>query len=402
MEAFGEALIVEPYLPLSRSAHSSSRAAAREAQQQRILPACRRGQAARSPSRTPRPARATTCAGRHARARHDGDGYVLDGEKAASSCTRGAPTRWSCRRGPTAATPTPTASACSSSTRRARGRRSTAYRTLDELRAADVGFDGVRGRRDALVGAPGRALPLIEEVVDFATALVCAEAVGAIKFANDATLEYLKTRKQFGVPIGTFQALQHRMVDMLIELRAGALDGQPRVLQRRYRAMRPSASRAVSAAKIKIADACRHVSQESVQLHGGMGMTEELKVSHTFRRLTIDRAAVRRRRPPPRALRRAFDRERRMTRTASCSPAARGCGERAELPDRGSSAAAAGRRRGAGQEPLAVARPVHARPHERREELREAARARRGHGRARPSAKSSSRASSASTSATRC
>jgi alkylation response protein AidB-like acyl-CoA dehydrogenase len=162
----------------------------------------------------------------------------------------------------------------------------TALRMLDGTRAADVAFDDVRVPAQALIGAPDRALPLIEEVVDFATALVCAEAVGAIKSANDATLEYLKTRKQFGVAIGSFQALQHRMVDMAIEyeqaksialLACSAVDTEHDAAAR---------SRTVSAAKARIADACRKVSQESVQLHGGMGMSDEVKISHTFRRLT--------------------------------------------------------------------------------------------------------------------
>lgn len=162
----------------------------------------------------------------------------------------------------------------------------TALRMLDGTRAADVAFDQVRVPAQALIGEAGRALPLIEEVVDFATALVCAEAVGAIKSANDATLEYLKTRKQFGVAIGSFQALQHRMVDMVVEyeqaksialLACSAVDTEPDAAAR---------SRTVSAAKARIADACRKVSQESIQLHGGMGMGEEVKVSHTFRRLT--------------------------------------------------------------------------------------------------------------------
>ena len=87
------------------------------------------------------------------------------------------------------------------------------YVTLDEQRAGDVSFSKAPGE---LLGAEGGALPVIEEVMDFATALICAEAVGAMKFACDTTLEYLKTRKQFGVPIGTFQALQHRMVDMYV------------------------------------------------------------------------------------------------------------------------------------------------------------------------------------------
>jgi alkylation response protein AidB-like acyl-CoA dehydrogenase len=161
----------------------------------------------------------------------------------------------------------------------------TEYRTLDNLRVADVKLAGVRVGREALLGGEGRGFALAEEVLDYATALVCAEAVGALKYAHDATLDYLKTRRQFGVPIGSFQALQHRMVDILISyeqarsiacLACVKVDSADAAERRR----------AVSAAKIKIADACRHVSQEAVQLHGGMGMTEELKISHTFRRLT--------------------------------------------------------------------------------------------------------------------
>jgi alkylation response protein AidB-like acyl-CoA dehydrogenase len=160
------------------------------------------------------------------------------------------------------------------------------YRTLDNLRVADVRFAGVNVPGDGLLGREGAALGLVEEVVDYATALLAAEAVGAIRYANEATLEYLKNRRQFGVPIGSFQVLQHRMVDMLISyeqarsmacLACAKVDTSTAAERRRV----------VSAAKIKIADACRHVSQEAVQLHGGMGMTEELKISHTFRRLTM-------------------------------------------------------------------------------------------------------------------
>lgn len=169
----------------------------------------------------------------------------------------------------------------------AKGVAMSAYRTLDNQRAADVRLTGVTVRADALLGADGGALPVIEEAVDWATALLCAEAVGAMQSANDATLEYLKTRKQFGAPIGSFQALQHRMVEMFVTveqarsmsyLACSKVDAGVDATER---------ARTVSAAKIKIADACRQISQESVQLHGGMGMTEELKVSHTFRRLTL-------------------------------------------------------------------------------------------------------------------
>jgi alkylation response protein AidB-like acyl-CoA dehydrogenase len=169
----------------------------------------------------------------------------------------------------------------------AKGVSMTGYRTLDNQRGADVRLDNVKVGADALVGTEGAALPVIEEAFDFATALLCSEAVGAMQFANDTTLEYLKTRKQFGAPIGSFQALQHRMVEMFVSteqarsmsyLAASKVDTTTDPLER---------ARIISAAKIKIADACRQVSQESIQLHGGMGMTEEMKVSHTFRRLTM-------------------------------------------------------------------------------------------------------------------
>jgi alkylation response protein AidB-like acyl-CoA dehydrogenase len=160
-------------------------------------------------------------------------------------------------------------------------------RTVDGFRVADVAFSNVLLHADALLGVDGTAMPFIEEATDFATALLCAEAVGAMKSANDATLDYMKQRKQFGVPIASFQVLQHRMVEMYItteQARSMAILAASKVDDTTNATGR---ARAVSAAKIKIADAARLVSQESVQLHGGMGMTEELKVSHTFRRLTM-------------------------------------------------------------------------------------------------------------------
>jgi alkylation response protein AidB-like acyl-CoA dehydrogenase len=160
------------------------------------------------------------------------------------------------------------------------------HTTVDGQRCADVRLRGVELGADAVLGPVHGALALIEDAVDFATALSCAEAVGAMHSANDATLEYLKTRRQFGVPIGSFQVLQHRMVEMHItceQARSMAILAAAKVDAPGERAAR---QRAVAMAKVKIADAARLISQESVQLHGGMGMTQELKVSHTFRRLT--------------------------------------------------------------------------------------------------------------------
>jgi alkylation response protein AidB-like acyl-CoA dehydrogenase len=181
------------------------------------------------------------------------------------------------------------------------------YRTVDGLRAADVRFTGVQLPRAAILGGPdvqadamgqlANAMPQIEEAVDFATALMCADAVGAMKSATDATLQYTQERKQFGIAIASFQALQHRMVEMFMaceEARSMAVSAACRVDAANGATDDASVrtrKKAVSAAAVKVIEAARKVSQESVQLHGGMGMTEELKVSHTFRRLT---AAVQR------------------------------------------------------------------------------------------------------------
>src|SRR6266850_1606613 len=252
-------------------------------QQRRILPALIQGKLKMAFAQTERGARWDL---RHVatRAARVGDGYVLDGEKsvvlhggAADLLVVSARTSGGER----------DASGISLFLveRGAPGVSVSEYRTLDNLRVADVKLAGVRVGADALLGREGHGFELADEVVDYATALVCAEAVGAIKYAHDATLDYLKTRRQFGVPIGSFQALQHRMVDILIayeQARSIACLACVKV----ETADPAERRRIVSAAKIKIADAARHVSQEAVQLHGGMGMTEELKISHTFRRLT--------------------------------------------------------------------------------------------------------------------
>ncbi len=165
------------------------------------------------------------------------------------------------------------------------------YRTVDNLRAADIDFSGVQLAKSALIGTEGEAFALINEAMDFANALICAEAVGAMRAANDSTLEYLKTRKQFGVPIGAFQALQHRMVEMKIHAEQAssmALLACTKMDAWAVGQITPAErSRLVSAAKVKVADAARIVGQEAIQLHGGMGLTQEMKIAHTFKRLTM-------------------------------------------------------------------------------------------------------------------
>lgn len=283
MEAIGEGLVLEPYLATVGLGGQLVARGGAEAQKKTILAAMIEGKLKLAFAQTERGAR-YNLAHVAVRAKKSRNGYILDGEKCVVT------------HAPAADKLIVSARMSGNDAdgkgislflvdRNAPGVTLKTYRTADNLRAADVHFASATVAADALIGKEGEALPLIEEVVDYATALLCTEAVGAIKFANEATLEYLKTRKQFGVPIGTFQALQHRMVDMMISYEQ-AKSMACLVCVKVDSADVAERKHVVSAAKIKIADACRHVSQESVQLHGGMGMTEELKVSHTFRRLT--------------------------------------------------------------------------------------------------------------------
>ncbi|MBI5336045.1 MAG: acyl-CoA dehydrogenase family protein [Burkholderiales bacterium] len=165
------------------------------------------------------------------------------------------------------------------------------YVNHDATRAADVTLQGLTLPDSARLGAVGQALPALERVLDQARAVLCAEAVGIMAALNDATLEYLKTRKQFGVAIGTFQALKHRMAEMAMAaeqarsmaLLAAVKADAPDAVQRR---------RAVSAAKAYVGQQARFVGQQAVQLHGGMGVTDELIVSHHFKRLTLINASL--------------------------------------------------------------------------------------------------------------
>ena len=160
------------------------------------------------------------------------------------------------------------------------------YKLQDDIPASELVFDNVCLSRTAMIGDLDCALPMIELVVDHGIAMVCAEAVGIMSALYTATLQYVKTREQFGQPIGKFQVIKHRMVDMLMsceEARSMAYmatlklgESDPNVRKR-----------AASAAKVSIGKAARFVGQQSIQLHGGMGMTDELSVGHYFKRLTM-------------------------------------------------------------------------------------------------------------------
>ncbi|MGW6397674.1 acyl-CoA dehydrogenase family protein [Streptomyces sp. NPDC055134] len=162
-----------------------------------------------------------------------------------------------------------------------------AYPTIDGAHGADLRFDGVHLRADALLGRPGEAHDALSRARDLASAALCAEMVGAMSAVLDATSEYAKSREQFGSPIGTFQALQHRLVDMLVALE------QARSLAWLASSTVDSGSgtdgvgavSAVSAAKVKCIDAARLIGLDAIQLHGGIGMTDELRLGHYVKRL---------------------------------------------------------------------------------------------------------------------
>jgi alkylation response protein AidB-like acyl-CoA dehydrogenase len=162
----------------------------------------------------------------------------------------------------------------------------TGYRTLDGQRAADIAFDNVRAPSAALIGSAGAGWDLLDAAADYGAGLLCAEALGAMEAIFAATLEYLKTRTQFGAPIGKFQALQHRMADMYVHLeqaRSMALLAAVKLASNDANERR----RAVSAAKFRVGQAMKFVGQQAVQLHGGMGVTNELPAAHHFKRLTM-------------------------------------------------------------------------------------------------------------------
>lgn len=216
-------------------------------------------------------------------ARRDGDHWVLDGAKIAVSSA-------------------PLASQLLVTARTSGAQRDTAgislflldlnqtsvamepLRTIDDRRAADLTFDGLRLPADALLGAEGDAWPALERTADEATAAIVSEAVGCLRRVLADTIDYTKQRQQFGQPISSFQVLQHRMVDMYLEVEQAVaaqylaimkLDAEP-----------AERARAVSAAKATVARAARFVGQSAVQTHGAMGMTEELALGHYFKRLT--------------------------------------------------------------------------------------------------------------------
>ena len=164
------------------------------------------------------------------------------------------------------------------------------YPTQDGRRAAEIGFAKVRVEPANVLGPPEGGLPVIERAVDETIAALSAEAVGAMGEALAMTVEYMKTRKQFGVAIGSFQALQHRASDMVVALE----QARSMMFFATMSAAEDNAAeraKAISAAKVQIGRSAKFIGQQAVQMHGGIAMTFEYKVGHLFKRLTMIDAA---------------------------------------------------------------------------------------------------------------
>ncbi len=283
MQEFGKGLVVEPFVPTVVCAGGFLKHAGTAAQKEEHIGGIVDGSRvfafayAEPRGRYDYADLATT-------AKKDGSGYVLNGHKAV---VIGAP--WASHLIVTARTSGEQRDRDGVSLfvvdKSAPGIVTRDYETVDGRRASEVYFENVAIPADALIGEEGAALPLIERVTDEAIAAQCAEACGAMKVAHAMTVEYSRQRKQFGVPIGSFQVLQHRMVDMYTAYEQSVSLTYLATL--RLDASEAERKRAVSAAKVGVGQAARLIGQEAVQIHGGNGVTDEYAIGHYFKRLTI-------------------------------------------------------------------------------------------------------------------
>jgi alkylation response protein AidB-like acyl-CoA dehydrogenase len=159
------------------------------------------------------------------------------------------------------------------------------YPTVDGFRASEIVFENVKLGADAIIGQEGKGMPLIEQVLDEALAATAAEACGVMRKLHEGTLEYTKQRKQFGQVISNFQVLQHRMADMFINLEQAV--SMTYMANLKLDLGHKERAKAASAAKVQIGKALRFVGQNAIQLHGGMGVTDEMAISHYFKRSTM-------------------------------------------------------------------------------------------------------------------
>ncbi|WP_322516249.1 pimeloyl-CoA dehydrogenase small subunit [Rhodopseudomonas palustris] len=284
MEALGHSLVIEPYLPTVIIAGGFLRRAGSAAQKAAHLPGIIDGSKTFAFAQLEKNSRwdlgdVTTTAKKR------GDGWIIDGEKfvvlngeAADTLVVTARTNGAQRdRNGVGVFLVPAD---------AKGVSRKGYPTQDGQRAADITFTGVEIGADAVIGDPANGLPLVEQVVDDARSALCAEAVGAMDESLTTTVEYIKTRKQFGVPIGSFQVLQHRAADMFVAAEQARSMAMFATMAADFDDAKERAN-AIAAAKVQIGKSAKFVGQQSIQLHGGIGMTMEAKIGHYFKRLTM-------------------------------------------------------------------------------------------------------------------
>jgi pimeloyl-CoA dehydrogenase small subunit len=284
MQALGSALALEPYLATVVLSGGVLRAAASDAQRAELVPRITAGELTVALAHTETQAR-YHLADVASSATRDGDGWVLNGSKQLVLAGDSADKL--------------IVSARTSGLRTddagislflvdgdAAGLSRRAYRTQDHSRAANIQLNAVKVGAAALVGQVDHGLPAIEKAVAEAIAALCAEGLGAMRRVHQITVDYMKVRQQFGVAIGSFQALQHRAVDMLVSIEqahsmacyATMMVSEPDPAER---------ARAISAAKVQLGKSGKFVGHESIQLHGGIGMTEECHAGHYMRRLNM-------------------------------------------------------------------------------------------------------------------
>jgi pimeloyl-CoA dehydrogenase small subunit len=284
MEAFGRVLALEPYLATVVLSGTALRLAGTDAQKSAILPQVAEGSTTLAFAHGERQARydltdVMTTAKPTAR------GWVLDGAKSVVAHGDGAD-RLIVSARVAGERDDPDGIGLFLVDAKANGVARRSYPMRDGTRAADISLSGVEITGDDVLGEPGKAFPIIERIVEAGIAATSAEAVGAMEAMHAMTLEYLKTRQQFGKPIGQNQVLQHRSAEMLIALE----QGRSMAMLAAMTVDEPDpAERAhnIAMAKIGVGQASRFVAQNAVQLHGGIGMTEEYAVGHYFRRVMV-------------------------------------------------------------------------------------------------------------------
>ena len=284
MEALGKALVLEPYLATVVIAGGFLRHGGSDAQKAAHIPSIIDGSKTFAFAQLEKNSRydlsdVTTTA------KKKGDGFLIDGEKFVVINGENADTLIVTAR-TKGARHDRTGIGVFLVPANAKGVTRKGYPTQDGLHAADVSFTAVEVGGDAAIGDGENALPLIERVVDEARTALCAEAVGLMDESLKTTVEYIKTRKQFGVAIGTFQSLQHRAADMFVAVEQARSMSMFATMAADFDDPKERA-KAVAAAKVQIGKSGKFVGQQSIQLHGGIGMTQEAKIGHYFKRLTM-------------------------------------------------------------------------------------------------------------------